>query len=58
MSNCNPIYPDRKSTAKNSARHAQLTPAEKIRRVAELRAQIHAPTFQARINAERGRGLP
>jgi hypothetical protein len=54
MSNCSSTHPDRKSTVENSAhRPIQLTPAEKARRVAELRARIHAPAF--RVRSEHGR---
>ena len=53
VSNCNPTHPDCKSTAEDFAHHSQprLSPAEKARRVARLRAVLHAPAFQARIDA-------
>jgi hypothetical protein len=62
VSNCNPIHLDRKSIVENSThRPIQLTPAEKARRVAELRARIHTPAFQGQLRmsaTEHGRDLP
>ena len=60
VSYCIPRFADRKSTVENSAHHAQprLSPAEKARRVAELRAVLHAPAFRARIDAGERRDLP
>ncbi|MBV8077986.1 MAG: hypothetical protein JO284_16385 [Planctomycetaceae bacterium] len=51
---------DRKSAGENpqAVQRQSLSPAEKARRVAELRAALHAPTFQARIDVENGRGRP
>jgi hypothetical protein len=47
-----------KSTISNSARPIPLTPAEKARRVAALRALLRAPAFQVRMAAECGRVTP
>ena len=50
--------PGFKSTAENSAhRPSLLTSAEKARRVAELRAALRAPIFQALVAAAQGRDL-
>jgi len=56
VSHCILDRQDRKSTAENSDRRSvQLAPAEKSRRVAVLRALLHAPAFQAMIAAAQGR---
>jgi hypothetical protein len=48
----------RKSASHDRHRPIQLTPAEKARRIAELRRLLCAPYFQAQIAAEHGRVSP